>query len=112
MVGQRLATVLAGRFVLFGFGGRLGLRFGSLGNLLVFLEGQIELVEALRLRAEPVPLVACKLMLELLHLQGERLHLVGQNTVDRSQFGGVFRRYVEVLQHPRSSTGPGPQGES
>lgn len=84
MVWQWFAAVLPLRPVCLGWSGRCGLRFGGLGNLLVFLEGQVELVEPFRLRAEPMPTMPCKLMLELLHFQGQSLDLVGQQLVHRS----------------------------
>ena len=99
MIGQRLAAMLAGGFAFFGPCGGLNLLFGSLGNLFFFREGQIELIKALGLRPKPVTVMPRKLVLKLLHFQAQRPDLIGQKSVHRPQFCGVFRCDIQALQH-------------
>ncbi len=75
------------------------LLFGSLGNLFFFREGQIELIKALGLRPKPVTVMPRKLVLKLLHFQAQRPDLIGQKSVHRPQFCGVFRCDIQALQH-------------
>ncbi len=58
--------MLPGRFVVIGIGGGFCLILGGPGDLLVFFEGQVELVETFRPEPEPVPVLACNLVLKLL----------------------------------------------
>ena len=66
---------------------------------LFLFQTQVELVQGLGGRPEPVPTVPCKLMLELLDLQ--RLGLHQSNQIDRclAQFGGISGQGRGVFQH-------------
>ena len=99
MIGQGLAAVLPGRFVLCGFGAGFCLIACGLGNLFVFHEGQIELIRAFRLRPEPMTVMSVQLVLKLFDLQAQGLDFIGQKTVHRPQLGEVIRGDIQAVHH-------------
>jgi hypothetical protein len=76
MIRQRLAAVLARYLVFTRWLRRLGLFFRRIGNLLIFLEGQIKLIQALGAHTKSMPVLSRQLMFELLNQQSLRLDLI------------------------------------
>lgn len=71
------------------------------GLFLFQLKLQIKLVRRFRLRPEPVALMACKLMLQLLDLQRLRLGQFNQTFRRYAHFGGIRRQRFGRCKHAR-----------
>ena len=84
----------------FGFGVWLRLLiFGCCRDLNVFCQIEIELIQALGLRAKSCFVVARQLRLEALNLIGLRFDLSHQQLADRPKVFGFFGKGFEVLEH-------------
>lgn len=94
MIWQRLAAVVVLRLCINSLlrRGRLFcLILSALNNLGVLEQIEIELIQTLRLGAEPMPINPVQLVLKLFDLEAQSLDLVGQKAVHRPQLGEVTR---------------------
>ncbi|MCP5037138.1 MAG: hypothetical protein GY945_06000 [Rhodobacteraceae bacterium] len=76
-----------------------GLLFCGLGNWFILGKDQIELIEALLIRAKPMAVMARRLVLEVLNQHSLRLDPSRRNRINTARFGKVFGSHAEVFQY-------------